>query len=330
MGFTTKEITDEMYDLFEPQEGFNTVYYGKIGNGKTRNATADIIELLQHGEIVFANWEIKFDNFDETTDKKTVFAKFLGGRKHFFKFYKENFHLLNPDDLIQNKENSNVEFLSKLVGTHIFLDEGQWIFNSLERVTLDNPEAIAKTKLVLHGRHYCRSLNIITQRPSNVNKTLRSQVHIWYRCVKRFQAFGWIIFERWGIEDMKDDMPEEFITTYDKEGRAIKDSPNGKRKTYFVNTRTDKIFPAYNTHAMRAKDAIQFRPVFDAYELNFRQRLELLARTQFKWFFNLKKRIKKERSKKNESPLRKNGIVAHEQTAVHLKIHEAEEEKLCL
>lgn len=283
-----EEITKEIYDLFEPQEGFNTVYYGKIGHGKTRNATDDILELLSLGEIVFANWKINFEGFNEMEDKKTIWTKFIGGRKQFFKFDKSNFYFLDPQELIENKENSNVHMLSRLVGAHLFIDEGQWLFNSLERHDPNDPDSVDKLKLVLHGRHYCRSLNVITQRPSNINKNIRSQVHIWYRCVKRLEIFGWIIFERWSIEDMKDDLPEEFITKYDKEGKAIKNSPNGQRKTYFVNTRTDKIFPAYNTHAMRSPDAIEIKPKFEVYNLDFKSRFNLLLESQFKWFYKLK------------------------------------------
>jgi hypothetical protein len=286
-----KEAAEEIYELFEPQEGFNTVYYGKIGNGKTRNATADILELLNRGEIVFANWKIDFQGFNELNDKKVVFSKFLGGRKEFFNFNKENFHYLDYDLLI-NDELNQIEFLNKLVGAHLFIDEGQWIFNSLEKATNTDKKSIAKTKLILHGRHYCRSLNLITQRATNVHKNIRSQVHIWYRCVKRFKFGRWIIFERWAIEDMKDDQPVEFITTYDKEGRAVKDTPNGHRKTYFVNIRTDKIFPAYNTHAMRGKDSIYIKPKFEYYELNSKERFGLLLRTQFPFFYKLKNGIK--------------------------------------
>lgn len=285
---TNETITDEIFEMFEPVEGFNTVYYGKIGNGKTRNATADILELLNRGEIVFANWSIDFQGFNELEDKRVIFSKFVGGRKQFFKFDKSNFHYLDPQDLIENKTGSNVHLLSRLVGAHLFIDEGQWLFNSLERHDPNDADSVDKLKLVLHGRHYCRSLNVITQRPSNINKNIRSQVHIWYRCVKRFQMFGWIIFERWAIEDMKDDLPVEFITTYNREGKAVKDTPNGQRKTYFVNTRTDKIFPAYNTHAMRSADAIRPVPKFEVYSVDFKDRLRLLLQTHIPFYKKMK------------------------------------------
>jgi len=64
-GTPMQEVTSEIYNLFAPVEGLNAVYYGKVRNGKTYAATADIIELLQRGEIVYANWNISFEGFDE-------------------------------------------------------------------------------------------------------------------------------------------------------------------------------------------------------------------------------------------------------------------------
>jgi len=273
--------TEEIYSMFVPVEGKNTVYYGNIGNGKTRNATADIIDLCNRGEIVYANWMIDVPDFDERTDKRVVWAKFLGGKKYFFKFKKENFHFLDPQKLIDNVSQNNIDYLGSLVGVHLFIDEGQWIFNSLERYNPDDKDMVAKLKLVLHGRHYCRTLNVITQRATNITKNIRSQVNVWYRCVKRFEFAGFIIFERWAIQEMKDDMPVEFTEKTNLKGEIIRDVPNGDRKTYFVNTRNDKIFPSYNTHAMRSKDAIEFKPEFDVFQYSFKGRLGLLMGLTF-------------------------------------------------
>jgi len=241
-GTLVQKKTSEIYDLFEPVEGFNKVYYGRVRNGKTYAATADIIELLKRGEIVYANWEIKFDDYDERTDFWTVFLKFVSGRKYFYKFDSSNFHYFHPDSI-------DIEFLGKLVGVHVFIDEGQWIFNSHIREKAEDPEAVAKRRLILHGGHYCRSLNVITQRPINLFKDIRSQINIWYKCEKRLQFGRFILFQRWEYQDMKNDEPDE-------------EFPVGRPKTYVAS---DKIFNAYNTHGMRGDDAIVEPPVFDAY-----------------------------------------------------------------
>jgi len=262
-GKKIEQVPEEVFNRFAPVEGVNCVYYGKVRNGKTRTATADILELLRRGEIVYANWMIDFKDFDERSSFAISLVSFLFGRRYYFKFKKENFHYVAPQDLIDNKGEVNIAFLGRLVGVHLFLDEAQWILNSMERYNPDDPAMVAKLKLILHGGHYCRTLNVITQRPANITKNIRSQIHFWYRCVKRFDAFGLMIFQRWCIEDMKDDMPVEF----DKDEETGKERPLGELKTYWVNKRHDPVFAAYNTHGMRGEDAIVKPPEFDVYEL---------------------------------------------------------------
>lgn len=260
-GTVQQEITQEIITLFTPVEGVNTVYYGKVRNGKTYSATSDILELLRRGEVVYANWDINFDGFDERDSFSVILVKFLFGRKYFFKFLKENFHYMSPDDLIQMKAGNemSIEYLSHLVGVHLFIDEGQWIFNSHVRDKADDPEAIAKRRLILHGGHYCRSLNVITQRPVNLFKDVRSQINIWYKCSKRLQFGNIILFMRETIEDMKDDIPDEEMVQ--------------KTKHYWGSK---KIYNSYNTHAMRSKDAIDDMAKIEVYSTTFVQRLVML------------------------------------------------------
>jgi len=241
----TEEFS-EIMKMFVPVEGQVSFYYGRIRNGKTYAATADILDLLKRGEIVYANWMVKFDGFDERDSFKHVLVKSFFGRKDFFYYSPENFHYFHPDDI-------DVALLGKLVNVHIFIDEGQWIFNSHVR----NPDE-EKRKLILHNGHYCRSLNIISQRPSNVFKDMRSQVNVWYKCEKRL-SFPFLLFERTTYEDMKEDMPDE-------------ENPSG-HKIYFAKK---EVYEAYNTHAMRGTDAIDEPVAFNAYETSLMDRLYLL------------------------------------------------------
>jgi len=269
-GNRVEVVPNDIWEMFAPVEGYNAVYYGKVRNGKTRSATADIIELLKRGETVYANWKIDFPDYDERKDFGAVWKKVLFGRKYFFKYnIADNFHYIDPDELISGGGEVDIHYLGRLVGVHLFIDEGQWLFSSMDK-TWDR-DTIAKMKLVLHGGHYCRSLNIITQRASNISKNMRSQVNIWYRCVKRLDFGSFMVFQRWSIEDMKDDLPVEFIK--DEDG---KETPNGEVKNYFVNKLHDPVFKAYNTHAMRNKDAIPVLPAFELYSFSRWQRIKLL------------------------------------------------------
>lgn len=254
VGTPIQEKTAEIWALFAPVEGYNHVYFGKVRNGKTYSATADILELLKRGEIVYANWRINFDEFDERNSFRIALVKYFFGKKYFYKFSKDNFYYIdtNAPDLVQT--------LNKLVGVHVFIDEGQWIFNS--HLKTDDPD---KRRLILEGGHYCRSLNVITQRPINILKDIRSQINIWYKVEKRFTLFGRTLFARYQIEDMKDDVPVEPF------------SPEGKLlvpvKHYWAK---QEVFNAYATHAMRREDAIYIDPVFEVFETTYFERLALV------------------------------------------------------
>jgi len=249
-----ENLTKDLLEIFSPDEGFIHFYYGRIRNGKTYAATADILELISRGEIVYANWKINFDEFELDDRKKFgyLLMKFLTGRKYYFKYSSQNFHYFSPDDI-------DIGFLGRLVGVHIFIDEGQWLFNSHARMT-DKKEDVEKRKLILHNGHYARSLNIISQRASNVMKDYRSQVHVWYRC-RKLLSWPVLLFCRERIEDMKDDLPDEETIGW------------GDVKVYFAD---DRVKRAYSTHAMRASDSIVPERVLEVFEYGFFKRLYLL------------------------------------------------------
>lgn len=248
IGSVSERKIERIMELFAPVEGVNSFYYGKIGNGKTSTATADILELLNRGEIVWANWKVNWDGFDERTSISRVFFKFFFGKDVFFRYGAENFHYFHPDDI-------DVSMLGRLVNVHIFIDEGQWIFNSHDRT--DDPD---KRKLVLHGRHYCRSLNILSQRPSNVFKDMRSQIHVWYKCEKVLGS-PFLLFRKTEFQDMKDDLPDEDV-----------DDP--KVRYYFMSK---AVQSAYDTHAMRASDAIVPEVSYRTIHTTFVDRFMLLV-----------------------------------------------------
>jgi len=244
-----EEKTAEILNMFTAVEGENTLYYGRVRNGKTYNATADIIDLIKRGEVVFANWKIDFSEIelDQRKDSKIVWGKTIFGRKLFFHFDASNFHYFHPDQI-------DVAFLGRLVNVHLFIDEGQWIFNS--QIRTQDPEA---RKLILHGGHYCRSLNVITQRPANVFLDIRSQINTWYKCEKLL-TWPWLVFQRSRIEDMKDGVPDEekVLST----------------KVYIADK---KVMRAYSTHSMRGANALVIPTVFEVYSTTASQRFALLV-----------------------------------------------------
>jgi len=199
-----------LLDLFEPDEGTVNFYYGRIGNGKTYSATSDILDLLSRGRVVYCNWIIDFKGFDQRTSFAYAFWHFIAFRKMYFRFPKKNLHYFSPDDV-------DIKFLSKLNDCEVFIDEGQWIFDSYKGTDF----SVEKRKLILHTRHFNRSLNIISQRTQALHVTARGQVNRFFKCEKVLK-WPFLIFRRTEFQDMKEN-------DVDEEAEPI------SKKVYFAN-----------------------------------------------------------------------------------------------
>jgi len=248
MNVGKKVPEQELIDLFEPDEGTVNFYYGRIGNGKTYSATADILELLRKGRVVYCNWRIDFAGFDEREHFAYAFMRFLLGRKRFYKFNKENLQYFSPDDV-------DIKFLGKLTDCEIFIDEGQWIFDSYKGTDF----SVEKRKLILHTRHFNRSLNIISQRTQALHVTARGQVNRFFKCEKKM-SWPFLIFKRTEYQDMKEN-------DVDEEAEPISE------KTYFASS---KVLNAYNSKYMRGGVQKSQEVKFEAFDLSFLERFALL------------------------------------------------------
>jgi len=241
----TKEL---LIDLFEPDEGSVNFYYGRIGNGKTYSATADILDLLAKGRVVYANWHIDFEGFDQRKSFIYALFHFLFWRKRFFRFPKENLRYFSPDDV-------DIKFLGSLTDCEVFVDEGQWIFDSYKGTDF----SVEKRKLILHTRHFNRSLNIISQRTQALHVTARGQVNRFFKCEKRL-TWPLLIFKRTEFQDMKENDVDE-------------DAKPVSVKTYIANP---KVLNAYNSKYMRAGIPKSQDVQFEAFDFKFNERLKLL------------------------------------------------------
>jgi len=250
MKYGVRVAEQELVDLFEPEEGSVNFYYGRIGGGKTYNATADILELLERGEVVYCNWPIRWEGFDERESRSHIFWKTLFGRKRFFAFKKENLRYFNPDDV-------DVEFLSHLTDCHVFIDEGQWIFDSYQGRNFP----VEKRRLILHTRHMNRTLNIISQRTQAVAVTARGQVNRFYKCDVKLRIFGRTVFRRTEYQDMSGDDVDETADPISV-------------KVYWSNP---KVFDAYDTHYLREQMPASQRVKFEAYDIPLAQRIEMFV-----------------------------------------------------
>jgi len=109
LGSRVNEI--ELLDLFHPSEGEITQRYGRIGQGKTYGAVVDILDELSRGHVVYTNFHLNFQGFDQRDSLLYVIGGLLfPWRKRYFKFPKENLRYIAVDaDFVSN--------FSKLTGS---------------------------------------------------------------------------------------------------------------------------------------------------------------------------------------------------------------------
>lgn len=259
-----KEVKEmELLDLFPASEGMITQYYGRIGSGKTYAATADVLDLLRRGKVVYVNWKIDYHGFDEEKSLPYIIASlFFPWRKRFYSFPPENLRYLPVDKDFHTK-------LATVTDAHVFLDEGHTAFDSYEMARMP----IERRVSILHTRHFDRSIHIVSQRPTAVHVVMRANVNVFYKC-ERLRNLFWIVrFRRTEYQDLLnetvDENPEKAIST----------------KHYWGK---ERIFAAYNTKYLRGDMQASQSVLFKAFDVKYIQRYRLLWR----YFFGGKRRQK--------------------------------------
>lgn len=249
-----KLASSDLLNIFEASEGSINMYYGLIGNGKSYSATSDILDLLRQGKVVYANWHINVEDFDDRESIFMTFINFVLFRKTYYKIpMARNLYFFNPEHF--NSTGELVEWLSKLNDCHIFFDEGQDMFDSYEGTKFSK----AKRRLILHTRHYHRTLNIISQRPTAIQVSARGNVNRFYKCVK-IASWPWPRFARYEFQQMSGE-------TVDENADPI------STKTYWGNNR---VFKAYNTNYLAQGIPKSQEVFFEAFSLSFYERLNVL------------------------------------------------------
>jgi len=268
MNLQGKEITvkEDLLDIFSATEGSINMYYGMIGHGKTYAATADILDLLKEGKVVYANWQIVVPDFDDRKDLLMSIKNFLFFRsKYFFIPASKNLRFFDPSNF--NSTQELVEWLSSLNDCYIFFDEGQDMFDSYEGTKF----AKNKRRLILHTRHYHRTLNIISQRPTAIQVSARGNVNRFYKCVKLFHVPFWGVpfFCRYEYQEMTGETVDE-----------TKDPVSKKR--YLGSS---YVFNAYNTDYLAQGIPKSQEVNFQAFNLGFFIRFFVFIRNLIKPLF---------------------------------------------
>ncbi len=261
-----KKVLDisKLLDVFQAQDGEILHLSGKIGNGKTYEATRWAIELLEQGQVVYTSWNLILpEYYDERNDWKVVLFKLFFRKKTFYRFnYKENWKHIDIDrpDL--------AEFVATLTDCFVFLDEGQDIFDSYEGRGL----SLQKRKSLTRTRHLRKTLVIISQRPQAVAVTARANVTYFLRCVKT-RAWFWPFkpyFKVYRTEEL------------DTNNFPIWETEDWSAPLVRANFADTRVFNSYNSWYLREGIEKSQKVNFEAYDLNIIDKIKALFRKKEK------------------------------------------------
>lgn len=248
VGKEVKEI--ELLDLFEPQAGEITQRYGRIGSGKTYGATVDVLDELARGHVVYVNWKFNFEGFDQRESPLFIIGSLLfPWRSRFFHFPKDNLRYIQIDEHF-------IDTFSQLTDCSVYLDEGHVVFDSYEMAKM----SMKKRTAVLHTRHFDRSINIISQRPTAIHVMMRANVNRFYKYEKLISS-PFILFRRTEFQDMVDETVDEQQPL--------------STKLYIGSKRIMNMYDSkYLRGGMKPSQTVKFK----AYDLSYWARIKLLFR----------------------------------------------------
>jgi hypothetical protein len=259
---------EALLEVFKASEGSINMYYGMIGNGKTYAATSDILDLLEQGKVVYANWRIVTEDHDDRDSLWFLFFNLLLFKKRFYRIpCAQNLYFFDVDQGCFNHKGDKiasfdsladvVEFFSARTDCEIFWDEGQDMFDSYEGTKFSK----AKRRLILHTRHYHRTLNIISQRPTAIQVSARGNVNRFYKCIK-VASWPWPRFARYEFQAMTGETVDETVDPV-------------SAKTYWGRS---KVFNAYNTDYLAEGIEKSQNVFFEAWDLSFKEKVFAVRR----------------------------------------------------
>lgn len=249
----TKVPEVDLVGLFQAGDGEIHQIIGAIGNGKTYLSTKMAIDDLKNGEVVYTTWKIDYTGFDQRKDPFIALRNLLFFQSRYYAFPVENWHYIDP---IEYFDENFIDKFEKITDAKVYLDEGHIPFDSYEAAKM----SIKKRVAVLHTRHMNRTIIIISQRARNVHTQLRANVNRFYKVEKKLTLFGKILFRRTETQELdNNDMP---------------DFENSSSVKWYWSEK--RIFNAYNSKYLRLDRLSSQQVYFDAYELNFIERIYAL------------------------------------------------------
>jgi hypothetical protein len=252
----------ELLDVFPASEGMICQYYGRIGSGKTYASTHDVLDLLRRGKVVYANWRINYNGYDERLSRFRIFVSLVfPWIKRFYYFPKKNlqyYEISNAWAVEQGYKDFDAWVKSR-TDCYIFADEGHVWMDSYASTRIP----MERRNLPLHTRHFNRTICIISQRPTAIHVTMRANVNIFYKCEKIWQWGGLLRFKRTEYQDLVNESVDE-----DEEKEISRKYYWGKKK----------VFESYDTKYLRGSQPISQKVAFEAYKVSYWQKIKMFWR----------------------------------------------------
>lgn len=265
VGTEFKEV--DVLEMLPPDEGNISITYGRIGTGKTTRGTKNILSDLKRGIVVYANWRVKWEGYDERSSRFNIFLGLLGLKRNFYFFPKENFHYFPITEKF-------IDDLAQLTSCNVHLDEGHIPFDSYEATRM----GVEKRSAVFSTRHYDRSMYVYTQRANSVHINLRGNANRFFKCeVSRDFTIFKKRFIRFRVTEFQDLTPNGAVDetrVLDKNGEETDEYKFAVSEERYWGTK--KIFNAFDSKYLRAGVPESQKNKAIAYRLSFRDKLKML------------------------------------------------------
>jgi len=261
LGELRSDIDSE--DIYPAQEGECNLFYGQIGSGKTYGATADILEGLRQGRLIYGTWPINLESFDDRLSFWHCLKNLLFGRNLFYKVNcPRNYHFINAETgevdgiptFNPNKtayRDEFIEYLNKLNHCDVYIDEAWRVIDSYAKTNF----TMESRNLILVTRHKYRTINLIAQRPTSIHVTARGNMNRFYK-FKKIATWPWVRFRRYEFQEMVGE-------TVNEEAEPI------STKTYWGSK---KIFNSYNSYYYGELNPLHKKD-FQVYYLDWKEKL---------------------------------------------------------
>lgn len=244
-------------------EGSINLYYGMIRSGKTYGATADIIDLVKQGRVVYATWPIALECFDDRFDFFVSLRNFIFSNPLFLKIdCPANFHFIDAETgevdgiptFNADDPRAYIEYLNSLSHCVIFIDEAWRVIDSYKGTSIGEVR-----NLILVTGHKFREVNLIAQRPTSIHVVARGNMGRFYK-FEKIATWPWVRFKRSEYQLMSGETVDEL-----QEPVSV--------KTYWAKR---AVYEAYNSHFYGNTEPLH-KLHYEAYSLTLAERVKVMV-----------------------------------------------------